>query len=201
MPTVEQCGEGGYWNGSACQYTGVNGHNVTPWQSDKESAEANVKAAMIMLIIAGVIAVIAAYWRNSCCSWVGWVLFAVALACGIGAIACALKVTAAGDKINSKGGSPLGDTYKNMGTMLLIGGIASIIATFWAQYNLAQGLTTAVMLLLPALMGVLASLMKPPDIDMPDTPTTITCPEGQEPVDSSNPDSGCQPMISDNSQQ
>jgi uncharacterized membrane protein len=194
------------WNGSACQYTGMRGVNSTPWQSDVDSAESALNACLIALTIAGIMAMIGAYWKNILCScWVGWIFLGLAIISIIVAMMKAFAMITAGETINAKGGKPLGDYYKTMGYICLFGALAAAIATFWANTNLLTPLSGVIIGTLVIALPILSALLVPKgDSPAPihmDTPEMISCPAGEQPVDPNNPDAGCQPIPSNNSSQ
>ena len=119
------------------------------------------------------------------------------------AMIAAIKMIAAGMAMNAKGGAPLGDYYKKMGYICLFSALAAAVATFWANTNLltvTSGIIIGVLVAgLPVLTAVLVPKGDDPAPVHTDTPTTINCPSGEQPVDSNNPDAGCQPIPSDNS--
>ncbi|HAM35567.1 MAG TPA: hypothetical protein DEB40_02040 [Elusimicrobia bacterium] len=123
-PTIEQCGDDQYWNGTACTSLSVSGMNVTPWQGMVDTTKTLVSIAAMLLVIAGVLILLGRALMGF--FGIGAILIAIGMViAGIAAMLGAVCLML-GAMINMQGGSPQGNISMIAGGVIIVAAAATM---------------------------------------------------------------------------
>jgi hypothetical protein len=141
-PTIEQCGDDQYWNGSSCVSVSIPGVNVTPWQGMVDVVQTLIQLAAMLLIIGGILILLGNIPFLAFLKAIGIMICMIA---GVLGAICAVF----GAIINMQGGSPQG----NM-AMIAGGVIGAGVAI-----TIASGAAPAIAALVYIAIGSISSMI------------------------------------------
>jgi hypothetical protein len=131
-PTVENCGDDQYWNGTSCTSANLGGTNVTPWQGLVNTCVMLKDIIDGLLFAAALIATIANKALDTICSFeIGYIIYGAAALMGLVAVGLSAVLASLGGQINGMGGDPNGTIFQEMAPMYAIAGVVDLLVIFY----------------------------------------------------------------------